>query len=300
MLSGRVDRLRRRLNSPVPLLGSYLRRRALNALVADGSAGAAGAVAQAVVLSGAGSDWQRQLLAALDRVHDPDWHDATCAVWAESRHPPLAGLLLRRGRIATSPPWLRVLTALKLRQRSALAPLSVEGVHALLDATQDAESEVAGEAWAALREVRDPPALDVIAERWAETRAPGYLEPLALARPPRPRWPWLLVALKLGRVELAARVGPDEVRLLLEACGDADAEIAAHARAALGQLTDPAARDALIQRVLEADDPLARDVALSAGYVPLEPERQALSLFLTGQWSAYEQLDFEHALLRAA
>ena len=46
----------------------------------------------------------------------------------------------------------------------------------------------------------------------------------------------------------------------------------------------------MCQRVIDGDS-AAREAALSAGYRPLAPERQALFLFLTGQWEAYDRLD---------
>jgi len=60
------------------------------------------------------------------------------------------------------------------------------------------------------------------------------------------------------------------------------------------------AREALCRLVINSDYGPARDEALAARYQPQEEIHRALFLFMTGQWEAYEALDFDHHMLRTA
>jgi len=69
---------------------------------------------------------------------------------------------------------------------------------------------------------------------------------------------------------------------------------------ALRNLGSKTAQQALCRLVIERDDPVARDAALAAGYVPQDEEQRALFFFLTEQWERYDLLDFDRQFLRAA
>lgn len=60
------------------------------------------------------------------------------------------------------------------------------------------------------------------------------------------------------------------------------------------------AQNALCELFLRNDDAGALQLALQHGYQPADPSRKALFLFLTGQWAAYEVLDFTHQQINAA
>jgi WD40 repeat protein len=296
----RLSALCRRLHSRLPVLGAWLRRRAAHALAVSGSAEAAEALARELARDGQDPAWRDLLRLELARLDRPECRDAVCAVWADTGNASLAALVRAFAHVPEAPPRLRVRTALHLQFRGILDGAGAEEVVALAEAGGDpAEEELAARARDWLARLDDPAALEVLATRWADTRDPRLLPPVArtghLPRPPRAR---LLLALKLGRLDVASRTGAGEVKDLLAARADADPAIASSARAALGQLADPDAREALCQLAL--DDPLARDAALAAGYLPRRPERQALFLLLTGQWDRYDALDFERRLLRAA
>src|SRR5205807_9127353 len=102
-----------------------------------------------------------------------------------------------------------------------------------------------------------------------------------------------------GRQNEAAAGGVEVVEPLLKLCGNADAAVAARAREVLGRLQEVEAREALCRLVIDRDDAVARAVAVAAGYAPAEAGQRALFYFLTGQWEAYESLDFDRGLLRA-
>jgi WD40 repeat protein len=59
------------------------------------------------------------------------------------------------------------------------------------------------------------------------------------------------------------------------------------------------AQEALCRLVMNHDHREAQAEVLSAGYQPQDDAHRALFLFLTGQWQAYDALDFDHRLLRA-
>ncbi len=63
--------------------------------------------------------------------------------------------------------------------------------------------------------------------------------------------------------------------------------------------SDPA-KNVLCELFLNADDAEAGHLALQHGFRPANPDRQALFLFLTEQWAAYEVLDFTHQQLNTA
>ncbi len=60
------------------------------------------------------------------------------------------------------------------------------------------------------------------------------------------------------------------------------------------------ALEAVFHLFLEQDYPPAGELAVSAGLFPRDPVRRALYYFLTGQWEAYESVDFDHRLLGTA
>lgn len=60
------------------------------------------------------------------------------------------------------------------------------------------------------------------------------------------------------------------------------------------------AREALCQMAIAYDHPRLEEIVLDGQYAPCDANQRALLYFLTGQWEAYEQLDFDQTLLRAA
>ncbi len=85
--------------------------------------------------------------AALERICDPSAVDAACEIWHRTRSPELEALLVGCGWVATSPPELRVLTALKANRPIDLrAGLLVP----LLSAAADRDPDIAARARDAL------------------------------------------------------------------------------------------------------------------------------------------------------
>jgi WD40 repeat protein len=278
-----LDLLARRLRSRLPLVGGWLRRGALRRLVADGSPAAAAVIAEA--LADADDASLRDALAANP---SPSWRDAVAEVWARRRDDRLAGLIRAWGHVATSGP-ARVFTALLLGRPEALADAGPELLPALLSAGDAARAALSG--------LRRPDTLDLAARLWFTGRDPRLADLLRAAGhlpqgPPEVRVP---VALLLGRGDdLAADAGA--VGPLLAACGDDGLADAAHA--ALRRLDGPA-REELCRHALDGDD-AATAAAVAAGCRPADPARRAAFLFATGQFDAFDALDFDRRLLRAA
>jgi hypothetical protein len=193
--------------------------------------------------------------------------------------------------------WLRLSAARALARDN-----SAEAVRALAEALGRSDDvAVRGLAFDALLQLTNPRHIEAVGEVWLRTRHPELTRLLAectwLAEAPlrvRVRHALLSDALAPGTLG-AAMVEP-----LLESCVDLDAEVRRGAREALLRLGVPEAREALCRLATEPEQPVAREIALAAGYAPEDPGRRALFYFLTGQWERYEELDLDRGLLRAA
>jgi WD40 repeat protein len=193
--------------------------------------------------------------------------------------------------------WLRLRAVDRLARDG-----SPEAVRLLAEAVARSDDRrVCVEALLALQEVERPRCVEAVCEVWVATRNP-YLEELLTVGgwvAKAPAAVRVLYQLVKGRLEEVAAGGAEVVEPLLHYGADADAGVAARARAVLGRLSAAEAREALCRLVIDRDDARAREVAVAAGYAPAEAGQRALFYFLTGQWEAYESLDFDRGLLRA-
>jgi WD40 repeat protein len=301
----RLAKCRQRLHHRLPLIGGWLQRRAVRALVADGSPAALD-VLTTTVAQGPDELGRARALEALGRLDSQNGVDAVARAWAATRHPQLEGLLRQRGVLPGAPPAVRLLTALKLSRHDLLLDLPADEVGHLAAALEDRDAQVREEALRLAGGLRDPAAraalTDPLCALWASERTPG-LEALVvagrlLASGPLPVR--LLSALKTGQEGLLRESGAEVVQPLAAACADADPEVASRAKRLLRELQHPDAADAVCRHFLDTDDAQARAAALEAGYLPREEPLRALFLFLTEQWAAYEALDFDRRLLHAA
>jgi WD40 repeat protein len=142
MDAGRLTSWARRAAAPPPLLfGRWLRRRAISALLADGSGAGMNAVIEALPSwSGAERDW---LLKEIVARASPHQRDAACAAWAKSRDAAVGRIIAQCMWVASAPPELTVLTALCGGQFERLRILGRDVVSALLEATADRDPELA-------------------------------------------------------------------------------------------------------------------------------------------------------------
>lgn len=297
----KLDSCRRQLWSDAPLLGPWLRRRAIRALARDLSPDAAGLLAE--FATRCRDDRLRALtLAALTHTDSPASIDRICAVWAATRHPVLTDLIRRKNWIASSPAQIRVLTALKLPAAEAILAGGPEIVDPLIESCEDADSEIASHARECLSHMKSPAAIDALCLRWVEKREATVAEALErakyIARQPVSARVW--TALKARRRELVTASGGEAVEPLIAAAKDLDPSIAQEAAAALQELSDPPAQEALCRFVIDGEEAAARSAAVAARYAPREPLQRALFYFLTEQWDAYESLDFDQRFLGRA
>ncbi len=180
---------------------------------------------------------------------------------------------------------------------------SVESVRLLAEAVASSDDpRVRQLACDALRRLTNPRHIEAAAALWLDTRHPELTRLLGACSwlrqaPLRVQVPY---ALGQGRLELLEGAEARAMDALLLAYRDPDPEVARRAREVLGNLKTPEGREALCRRALQAGEATAREVAVAAGYAPREPGQRALFYFLTGQWDAYEALDFDQTLLRAA
>lgn len=235
------------------------------------------------------------------RLKNQDSIDAVCGAWLDQRYAFLGQVVVQAGYVAQKPPGVRVLSALKVNRLDVVMQSTSDMVAPLILACQHADPEISSRARLCIAQLQQQSAIDAFCKLWAAKREP-FLEQVLLqakyiARSPAPVR--LLVALKTGRRAVAAKASPEVLPQLFAATEDPDAEIRAEAHWALAHLTNEETQEALCLRVIEQDDPQARAVALANGYLPRQPETRALFLFLTGQWAAYDEVDFDQGMLRA-
>ncbi|HZW04647.1 MAG TPA: hypothetical protein VFF68_12015, partial [Anaerolineaceae bacterium] len=219
--------------------------------------------------------------------------------WAEQRQP-WQDEIVAASTDVPQPSKLRVLVLLHRMQLEALIDEGPESVPHLVAACAGPDMRIADSAARALRLLRQPAALDSLCQQWVDERSPLLEEIITqkgilAGQPPEVR---LRTALLIGRVDLAQRILPQHLEGLLSAAADEDERIASRAMGALAALTQAETREALCRRVIDQDDPRARQAALQAGCLPEETDRRALFLLLTGQWDAYAALDFDLRIMR--
>lgn len=270
---------------------------------------------------------------ALERVWDQPQVDVLCTLWARSRHAMLGELIVRKGWVASVPPHVRALSALKAGKPAVLAFDEAPVVAPLVAALRDSDAAVSRGAPAGLRALRNPLAIqalasavmgaddvtrraaraaladleqgtiDSVCEQWVRSRhrALGALVAQSGWVAAKPTDVRVATALLSGRPEALSDDGPEIVPLLLSAAhGRRGTSEVQHARRALELLTNPVTQEALCRDVIDNDDPVAAEAARSGGFAPADPTDRALFFFLTRQWDRYEDLDFDQGLLQAA
>jgi hypothetical protein len=304
MTPQQLDRLSRRLVTRWPLVGGWLRRWAVRSLADDGSPEALEILARAVV-DHFDPTIRRLAGDALRRPDRAGQVEVVARVWEQTRHADLLALLREHQALPAESPRLRLLVGLKLQRRADLRNLDADAAPALLTALDESDETIAGEALALLEELTGSETRAVLAvpvcERWARTRAGRLGEVmrrwrLVAAQPIDLR---VLSALQSTGGEILLDDGPEIVEPLASACDDADHRIAQAARQTLRTLKKTPTRQAVCRLFLEQDNPHAREAALATGWLPDDPARRALFLFLSEQWDRYDSFDFDRRLLAA-
>lgn len=298
-------RLREQLFNRVPLVGGWIRRRAAASLVSEGSPQAIEILASALDRL-PDAQVQQIITQTIEAVKDQGRIDAVCRAWTQTRSPGLKRLIKARGWIASGPPSVRLLCALLNHHKEVVNNGGATQVQPLLAACQDRDATIAETAQEYLECYTNQNAIDELCTQWvvlrisdnplqhylsqAITRA-GYIA----TRPPQAR---VLSALKNSRPDLLRQDDEKIVPELVKALDDREKLIAAQAAVAITGLANPAAMQAAARVVLSIDHPILQQAVLKGGYLPDEPIQRALFFFLTGQWKRYEDLDYDHSLLR--
>jgi len=299
MNSKHLSTLTGRLYSRVPLVGIWLRRSAARALAKDASPKACAVLATAL----ARHDDPQVLQTAselIDQLDNRACIDAVCGAWADTRHAQLESLILKHAWVATSPPAIRALTALKQWRFEPILAAGADIVPPLVEACTDLDEGIAAAAKDCLLQLQKPESIDALCGLWQQNRAPllekailqcGYVA----SQPAQIR---VLSALKTGSTETITAGSAEFVSPLIQACHDIDPVIARQAQSAVLQLQRPQAQDEVCRIFIEQNDPIALQAAEKAGYLPQDAGQRALFFFLTGSWERYEVLDFDRRLLR--
>lgn len=194
----------------------------------------------------------------------------------------------------------RVLVLLLRAQYERLNDERAEVVRHLVSACTDPDERIASGAACALRLLSGEEMQDELCRLWVMERQTVLEEiitqkGIVAGRPTEVR---LMTALLNGRSDIARKTPPEQLPTLLTAASDPNERITAEARAALTSLAHPESREALCEIVINHDDPVARQAALEAGYLPEAADRRALFLLLTGQVDDYAALDFDQRFMR--
>ena len=100
-----IEKDQRWLNNRIPLIGGWLRRRAARGLAEKDSPRAIGILAEAVARSRDGRVVEIALV-KLEGITGPRSIDATCGVWAETRHP--APRRMMKSEPTITPTWISI------------------------------------------------------------------------------------------------------------------------------------------------------------------------------------------------
>ncbi len=298
MTAAELEQCRQRLGSRIPILGSWLRRRAARSLAKDLAPEAAAILATAVA-GGVDSAILEIVSAALANA-TASAIEAVCQVWAATRNPQLEGWLRQWQWAVQNPVEVRLLANLKLGRGDDIAKEGPEVLEPLVNAMKDGDPEIARGARQGLAALKNQETIDALCQRWVDWRegelgriisAAGYV---AQAPPAARAWSALLA----GRESLLEAA--DYVAPLLQAARGRDPGLAARAQQALSALRNPDAQDTLCRQAIDREDPVAREIAVAHRFAPRSSLDRALFYFLTEQWGEYEAVDFDHRLLGEA
>ncbi len=201
--------------------------------------------------------------------------DVLCQEWAKTRAVWLTQALQQCGYIADSPTEVRVLTALKNKKREIITYNQVKTISPLLQACDDADSQIAAEATAILGELRNQQAIDVLCQKWERTRSKHLTEALLQGRyiasiPAKVR---VLTALKTGQRQILCSEEANIINLLLQACLDRDSQIATEANKLLGELQNQQAIDVLCQEWEKTRSKHLTTALLQGRYIASSPAK---------------------------
>jgi len=255
----------------VPLLGSVAFSR-LSRELSSGDSRAA--VLLARKLDRVASPRMRQkITAALEHTSRPASVDLLWQEWMRSRSASLENILLSINQAASKPPETRAFSLLKLGRIRQLEEAPADLVMPLIQATTDADEQLARTARQAIGNLQKEDALEILCAHWALTRNPlleatilkaGYLAHHSM-------YVYVLTALKLNQPnEIPAGSAPT-VDPLIRASRDKDEEIARRADFFLRHALSGAALNEFCLRWSQTRDADLEEILLHSCLVPRQP-----------------------------
>ncbi|MCI0464091.1 MAG: hypothetical protein L0Z62_44730 [Gemmataceae bacterium] len=145
---------------------------------------------------------------------------------------------------------------------------SIEAVRLLAEAVERGDDPRVRELAAqALRRLTNPRHVEAACDVWLQTRGPelGRVPGAGKWLTQAPLRAQVFHALKYGRADVIEAVEARAIDHLLQACRDADPEVAEAARRVLGALRTAKGRETLCRRAIQPDSDPAREVAVAAG-----------------------------------
>src|SRR5262245_52158846 len=153
----------RRLYSRLPLLGGWMRLRAVRKLADDDSPEGVRLLAEAVARTD-DEHVRIEALEVLQEVERPRCVEAVCLVWAETRHPLLEQLMIVRDWLPLAPLAVRLLYLLRRGREDEAALGGAESVEVLRELCADREQPVAERARRALGKLKAAEAREVLCD----------------------------------------------------------------------------------------------------------------------------------------
>ncbi len=146
MEKNRLEELKKELYSTTFLIGGWKRKKALAQLVAVVDDPDAAAVLTEALQKSSDEVVKARAKEALGRLKDQRTIDLLCASWEKSREDSLSRLIREHGWVATSPPQLRLLTALKAQKLELFEKGSKDQIDQLFKSLSDSDNEIAMQA----------------------------------------------------------------------------------------------------------------------------------------------------------
>lgn len=272
----------------IPIISGILNNIAVQRLISSSQKGSAAHAEQLAELSV--SDLDPELRTAAFRALTPSlpvssWN-GIWAAWVNCRSPRLLEVLLKRGKNATYPESIRVLSLLVLGEIGILSNCIANSIPHLIQALHDSDPVIAGSARAALERIKRGDAISALCQAWGESRASELTEILKFSKPlpEKPIEIRVLVALKFQHLDTITEAGTEVVSPLITALSDNDPEIAAAAAICIRNLKNQEAIDQICALWNSSRNPVLAEIIQHAGYVARQPiELRTLCLLKTGK-----------------
>ncbi len=238
---------------------------------------------------------------ALSNLKRQDAINALCKLWMVTRDATLAALITATQYHPTEPLRAVVYTALLTNHPEWLTPVIAEAVPILIDAMHDVSPALQHNAGFLCASLPTQPSVDVFCQQWADTRSSDLEDILVRAKytASAPLSLRLLTRAKVGASLISETTIPEAIAHLLQWIDEPDPIIQTNVQQALSGLQDRAAVDEFCRLALNQNHARALKIATEAGYAPIKIEDRALFYYLTGQYAAYDALDFDRRVLRA-